>query len=115
SAGFHSQMEAHDDVVINPSPQPHFNDIINQRRRSFLKGSVAATALGFVGSSLAACNRATQKTLIGFSGVPAQFAADFDQVIVPDDYRAEAFYCWGDKVLADAPVWQEDAGDDWQA
>lgn len=115
SAGFHAQMEAHDDVVINPSSQPHFNDIINQRRRSFLKGSLGVTALGFFGGSLAACERVTQKTLIGFSGVPAQFAADFDQVIVPAGYRAEAFYSWGDKVLADAPVWQEDASDDWQA
>jgi secreted PhoX family phosphatase len=112
---FHEQMEALDDVVINPSTQPHLNDVINRHRRSFLKGGLGITALGFLGGSLAACERVSQKALLGFTGVPAQFAADFDTVTVPPGYRAQPLFSWGDKVLADAPQWQEDASDHWQA
>lgn len=112
---FHEQMEALDDVVINPGCQTHLNEVIDQRRRSLLKGGVGAGLLGFLGSSLAACGNLAPKTSPGFTPVPAQFAEDFDQVIVPAGYRARAFFSWGDPVVAGAPEWQEDARDDWQA
>src|SRR5690606_30602043 len=53
--------------------------------------------------------------LMGFTGVAAQTATDFDQVLVADGYTARPFFSWGDAVLDNAPAWLDDASQDWQA
>jgi hypothetical protein len=111
---FHAALAAHDDHSINPSGNPGL-ERVDHRRRTLLKGGLGLTALGLFGGVLGSRAAFAGSGLLGFSGVPVQTAADFDQVLVPPGYTARAFFSWGDAVLAEAPAWQEDASDDWQA
>jgi secreted PhoX family phosphatase len=82
-------------------------------RRQVLKGGLALGLFSITGGGLQGC--ASWGAGEGFRSVPLQSDPGFDRVIVPDGYRAEAFFSWGDAVLADAPPWRADASDDWQA
>lgn len=82
-------------------------------RRQVLKGGLALGLFGITGGGLPGC--ASRPDTIGFASVPAQVHPGFDGVVVPEGYRADAFFSWGDAVLADAPPWRPDATDDWQA
>ncbi|TLX59774.1 PhoX family phosphatase [Stutzerimonas nosocomialis] len=113
---FHARLAAHDDQAINPSRNPSLEQMIDSGRRNLLKGSLTLAALGFMGGGLAACRGSLAASpLLGFQGVAVQQADDFDQVLVPEGYRARPFFSWGDAVLPDAPAWRPDARDDWQA
>lgn len=114
---YHADLQAVDDHGVNPSRAPNLDTLVNQGRRNLLKGSLAVAAFGFFGSKLIWSSEALAKpgSLLGFSGVAAQTSSRFDQVIVPPGYTARAFFSWGDAVMADAPAWQPDASDDWQA
>jgi len=111
---FHEALEAQGDVSVNPSGNPSLNDVICLRRRGFLKGTLGLAATGFMGGTLAACSSDTGKTAPGFKGVPIQTATDFDTVRVPPGYTARPLFSWGDAVLAQAPAWRADAGNDWR-
>ncbi|WXL26829.1 PhoX family phosphatase [Ectopseudomonas mendocina] len=111
---FHDAMEAHDNVSINPSRNPHFNSLTNPARRSLLKGGVGLAALVFFGGSMGISRDAFASTLLGFKGVPVQVDPAFDTVVVPEGYSAVPFFSWGDPVEAGAPQWKPDASDDWQ-
>ena len=113
---FHANLSALDDQAINPSSNASLGQLVDRSRRSMLKGSVGLAALGFLGGSLSACRSAGQSdSLIGFSGIPTQLDPKFDSVQVAPGYSARTFFSWGDAVLADAPEWNPDASDDWQA
>ncbi|MDX2352745.1 PhoX family phosphatase [Stutzerimonas xanthomarina] len=113
---FHANLSALDDQAINPSANPSLGQLVNHGRRNLLKGSMGLAALGFLGGALSACRSAGQSdSLIGFSGIPTQLDPTFDRVQVAPGYSARTFFSWGDAVLADAPVWNPDASDDWQA
>lgn len=114
---YHADLEAADDQSINPSKAPTLNSLVNQSRRNLLKGSLGLAAFGFLGGRLLWGTEALamETSLLGFKGVAAQTSAAFDQVIVPPGYSARAFFSWGDAVLEEAPTWQPDASDDWQA
>ncbi|HRO60729.1 MAG TPA: PhoX family phosphatase, partial [Burkholderiaceae bacterium] len=47
-----------DDISSNPSSVPHFNTIVDRAvsRRGFLKRGLGAGAIGFFGTTLAACS-----------------------------------------------------------
>lgn len=111
---FRRHSQALDDRPVNASDNPSLGDLVDTARRGLLKGGLGLAALGFLGGT-ARLARAAGTPLIGFSGVPVQQAEDFDRVVVPPGYRARPFFSWGDAVLADAPAWQADARDDWQA
>ncbi|MBC8650861.1 PhoX family phosphatase [Pseudomonas sp. MTM4] len=113
---FHANLSALDDQAINPSSNASLGQLVDRSRRSMLKGSLGLAALGFLGGSLSACRSAGQSdSLIGFSGIPTQLDPKFDSVQVAPGYSARTFFSWGDAVLADAPEWNPDASDDWQA
>jgi len=113
---FHTNLSALDDQAINPSANPSLGQLVDQGRRNLLKGGMGLAALGFLGGALSACRGAVQSdSLIGFSGIPTQLDPEFDSVQVAPGYSARTFFSWGDAVLADAPAWNPDASDDWQA
>ncbi len=113
---FHANLSALDDQAINPSANASLGQLVDRSRRNLLKGGMGLAALGFLGGSLSACRSARQSdSLIGFSGIPTQLDPAFDSVQVAPGYSARTFFSWGDAVLADAPQWNPDASDDWQA
>lgn len=114
---FHAHLASFDDQVINPSRAPGLGEVVDLRRRALLKGGLAAAALGFLGGSLGVPRvfAAGSPALLGFSGVPVQRDAQFDSVLVAPGYTARPFFSWGDPVVAGAPAWRGDAGEDWQA
>lgn len=118
---YHADLQAVDDRRRNPSQAADLASLISRSRRQVLKGGLALAAFGLFGAGLAGCQRTASGTpsparpLLGFTGVAAQTGADFDRVLVAAGYRAEPFLRWGDAVLDNAPAWQEDASQDWQA
>lgn len=112
---FHAALAALDDSPVNPAGTPCLDRLADPGRRRLLQGGLGLAALSLFGAPLAARAALAGAPLLGFRGVPAQRAADFDRVLVPPGYSARAFFSWGDAVLADAPAWRGDAGEDWQA
>ncbi len=113
---FHAERAAHDDQPINPSDNAWLQQRVDSGRRRLLKGGFGLAALGFLGGSLSACCGTTAgQSLLGFTGIPTQPNPGFDRVEVAPGYTARTFFSWGDAVLADAPQWNPDASDDWQA
>jgi secreted PhoX family phosphatase len=113
---FHAYLSALDDQAINPSANVSLEQLVDRSRRNLLKGGMGLAALGFLGGSLGACRSAVQsESLIGFKGIPTQLDPAFDSVQVAPGYSARTFFSWGDAVMADAPEWNPDATDDWQA
>ncbi|MGM3388424.1 PhoX family phosphatase [Stutzerimonas stutzeri] len=113
---FHANLSALDDQAINPSGNAPLGQLVDRDRRNLLKGGMGLAALGFLGGSLSACRRMVQSdSLIGFEGIPPQLDPAFDSVQVAPGYSARTFFSWGDAVMADAPEWNPDASDDWQA
>ncbi|MBB3102937.1 PhoX family protein [Azomonas macrocytogenes] len=112
---FHTELKALDEQSINPSGNAALEQVVDHGRRDLLKGSLALAAVGFLSGGPVTYARADTSPLLGFSGVPLQTAQDFDRVDIAPGYQARPFFSWGDAVLADAPPWQPDASDDWQA
>lgn len=113
-AAFHAALAAHDDEAINPSGNRSLDRMVDAGRRNVLKGGLALAALGFFGGGISACRTLAETPLLGFKGVPQQFDATFDQVIVAEGYSARPFFSWGDAVLADAPAFKGDASETWE-
>lgn len=116
---YHASLQVLDDHSINPSKADDLATVVSRSRRQVLKGGLAMAAFGLFGGSLTACRGSTENpsvsSLMGFAGVPAQTSATFDDLIVPDGYTAAPFFRWGDAVLDQAPIWLEDASQNWQA
>lgn len=112
---FHERLQAHDDVVINPSRNAPLTGLVNPARRHVLKGGLGLAALGFFAGGIGACRKVGTSPLLGFNSVPVQLDTNFDRVLLAQGYRAVPFFSWGDPVEAGAPAWKADASDDWQA
>ncbi|HWT55271.1 MAG TPA: phosphatase, partial [Rhodocyclaceae bacterium] len=110
-----------DEISTNPSANTHFAEILQValKRRDFLKGGLGASALGFLGGATALLqgNNAEAATFagvpLGFSSVPL---AGNDTVVVPDGYRVQVLYAWGDPIgkaglPAGMPAWSGDASE----
>ncbi|WP_449288629.1 PhoX family protein [Marinobacter lacisalsi] len=120
--GFHQEMERLDDVPDNRSSSRNLADRVQQDRRRFLQGSLATAVASFfmappqiAMASGTASYAGLTGAKIGFRPVPPQMAADFDSVVVPEGYKAQPFFSWGDPVVRGASPWQPDASDDWQS
>jgi secreted PhoX family phosphatase len=101
-------------TVANDSGNDNILDLIEQRklsRRGFLKGSLGATTLAVLGTSVvdgmtnfaqAAGNSPSPLGGIGFSSVPANIVPMTDGVTVPAGYSAQVLVSWGDSLTSAA-------------
>jgi secreted PhoX family phosphatase len=106
-------MHDTDDIGSNQSGNPHIQELIDARlsRRTFLSGSVAVAATGFLGGSLLAPGKAQAGhpgacPELGFEEVPP---SDADELVVPPGYTSDVLAPWGTPLLPGAPEFQEDA------
>ncbi|MCX4190457.1 PhoX family protein [Methylophaga sp. OBS3] len=86
-----------------------FQDVLAQQiqRRKVLKLGLGGLVAAAMPSSLQAAKLLTESSsLMGFKPVPA--ADLLDTVVVPDGYKAEIFYRWGDPI-SDGPAFKLDA------
>ncbi|MEN3791086.1 PhoX family phosphatase [Fulvimarina sp. MAC3] len=102
-----SQLEEADGPGLNPTSNATMGEIIAKRfsRRSFLQGSMAATAIAATVSPMAlmAADEAHAQTKampFSFDEVTAGVDADHH---VANGYDADVLLRWGDKIFADAP------------
>jgi len=81
-------------------------DLITKRlsRRQLLQYGVGGLLTALV--PLSACQRQSNTPLLGFEGIA--IADLVDNVVVPEGYRAQVFYRWGDPV-SDGPAFKMDA------
>ncbi len=108
------------DEDSNPSSNPHFDAIVQQRlsRRSLLRGGAgAAASVALGGLALTGCattgagaGAAVQNpiTRLGFTPVARSLA---DTVQVPAGYRAQVLYALGDPILPGAAAFRNDGTD----
>ncbi|MBA3979317.1 MAG: Tat pathway signal protein [Alcanivorax sp.] len=99
-----------DEPMSNYSDNRHFADIIQTRysRRTLLKGSLGAAAIGFLGAGVAGCGGSSSSSggaagpRIGFAPVPV---SDQDTFVVPEGYTAEAILQWGEPITGTMPAY----------
>lgn len=108
------------DPQTNFSLNPTFEAIVNARmkRRNFLKGSMGAAVVAFMGGALVGCNSSdiddeddtditpVPATLLGFTAIAA---ARPDSILVPEGYTATAFLPWGTPLCGTYPAYLSDA------
>jgi uncharacterized protein len=99
----------------NPSTNPTIYELSNPKRRILIKGGLSAAVAGTLAplgfSSLGGCasvGGAVGGATIGFKSVPMN---DLDAVTVPEGYRAQVLYRWGDAVgvAGNMPAYKPDA------
>ena len=108
-------MHDTDDIGSNESGNPHLQAMIEARveRRTFLKGTLATAATGFLGTMALAPSRAAATPgnvptpRLRFT--PIAPSTD-DTVHVPDGYTWQVLAPWGTPLLAGAAAFAEDAG-----
>ena len=108
-------MHDTDDIGSNESGNPHLQTMIEARveRRTFLKGTLATAATGFLGTMALAPSRAAATPgnvptpRLRFT--PIAPSTD-DTVRVPDGYTWQVLAPWGTPLLAGAAAFAEDAG-----
>jgi uncharacterized protein len=102
-------MSSFPDDDCNPSRQPSLEDVFRQSlsRRRLMQGALGTAALGFLGGPRAVLAQASR---LSFASVAV---SQEDAVRVPDGYRAEAIYAWGDPVSG-GPRWDPNVGDGWE-
>ena len=86
----------------------HFDQLLQKQlsRRSVLQFSLGAMLASAMPLSSAATMLRNHAQLLGFK--PIQAADLLDEVVVPEGYRAEVFYRWGDPI-SDGPAFNMDA------
>lgn len=86
----------------------HFDPLLQKQlsRRSVLQFSLGAMLASAMPISSAATMLRNQAQLLGFTPIPT--ADLLDEVVVPEGYRAEVFYRWGDPI-SDGPAFNMDA------
>lgn len=86
----------------------HFDPLLQKQlsRRSVLQFSLGAMLASAMPLSSAATMFRNHAQLLGFSPIPT--ADLLDEVVVPEGYRAEVFYRWGDPI-SDGPAFNMDA------
>jgi hypothetical protein len=107
-------MHDTDDIGSNNSGNPHLWDMIEARieRRSFLGGTLAVAATGFLGGTALASTQVPANPgnvpprRLGFS--PIEPSAE-DAIRLPAGYTYDILAPWGTPLLAGAPAFAEDA------
>ncbi|MGY0218804.1 PhoX family protein [Endozoicomonadaceae bacterium StTr2] len=117
---FHQSIEAVDNQPDNRADNESLDQLVEQGRRNFMKGSLGLAMAGFLGGTLMGCastasaRKAAFSPQIGFSSIPVERGATFDSVTVPKGYTATPFFSWGDPVEEGAPEWRTDGSNSWQ-
>jgi secreted PhoX family phosphatase len=101
---WHQYLEAPDDLPDGSAGRPVLG------RRAFVQGSLATFLAGSVAPAL--CRESSLP--MGFASVSAELDEAFDGIRVPPDYDVQVLLAWGDPVVAGAPAWRPDAGNDWR-
>jgi secreted PhoX family phosphatase len=109
-----TRMHDTDDIGSNESGNPHLQDMIEARveRRTFLKGTVAAAATGFIGSAALLPRGAhaqpgnVPNSRLRFT--PIEPSTD-DAIRLPQGYTYHVLAPWGTPLLPGAPAFAEDA------
>ena len=130
-----------DDIPTSPDTATHLNEIAAtiEARRGFFRKGLGLSALGFLGSGLAACGDSSssgtdaaavgtdatkqgadveaaharhRSTFLGFDAVPAN---SLDTVTVPRGYEWAVVCRWGDPLFPNSPAWRGDATDSAEA
>jgi secreted PhoX family phosphatase len=118
-----------DDCIVNPSSNPHINDLIEQRlaspaRRGLLKSGLGFASLSFIGAGsalLSGCGGDNEPVAPPPSAGPARpaslsFAAVSkslaDTVVVPAGYTASVLFRLGDPMAASVPAYKNDGTDE---
>jgi hypothetical protein len=107
-------MQDTDDIGSNHSGNPHLWDLIEARieRRSFLGGTLAVAASGFLGGAALASGQVPASPgkvpppRLGFT--PIEPSSE-DAIRLPEGYAFEILAPWGTPLLAGAPAFAEDA------
>lgn len=107
----------HDDGVSNPGTNPAFSDVLERtlKRRALLKGGAAAAVGTLIGApllsqrSLAAGSVRSKEAPLGALGFQSVPVSDADTVVVPEGYRAEVLFSWGDPISDASKVFKPDA------
>jgi len=108
-----------DDGSTNLSGNPHLTQIVeaaiarNPSRRAFLKTGLGASLLPFLGG-VAACSSVSEGEVEKALGFKSVSTGSGDTMVVPEGYRAETLYRWGDPLLPGAPDFIGDASETWQ-
>jgi secreted PhoX family phosphatase len=99
-----------DDPISNDSTNPHFEQLLAApstplaTRRRLLQLGLGSAALPFLGLPLRAAANARRGLRF-----PLLAASNADRVRVPEGYRVQMLYAWGDPVSA-GPAFRADAG-----
>jgi secreted PhoX family phosphatase len=116
-------MSYDDDVVNNPTSNPHISELIEERladpaRRRLLRGGLGAASLSFIGASyLTGCatsgssshsGTGARPASLGFNAVPKSLS---DMVSVPTGYRVSVLYRLGDPIAAGVPAYMNNGND----
>ncbi|WP_085314818.1 PhoX family protein [Derxia lacustris] len=118
----HNGADHDEDAVVNPSANPHFNDVLGARlsRRGLLKGGAGAAAMSMLGAfTLAGCNsdddddKGTSQPVsaLGFTAVAKSQA---DSVSIASGYTATPVLKLGDPMNAATAAYSNagtDSGD----
>jgi uncharacterized protein len=108
-------MHDTDDIGSNESGNPHLQQMIEARvqRRTFLQGSIAAAAAGFLGGASLGVPSAARANPGNVPTSRLRFApiapSTDDTVHVPADYTWTVLAPWGTPLLPGAPAFAEDA------
>jgi hypothetical protein len=110
------------DPQTNFSLNPTFAAIVDSRmaRRNFLKGSVGAAVVAFIGGSLVGCSSSDDGELAALIPPPVAGTAPLlgfaavatgrtDGIVVPAGYTARAFLPWGTPLTGSYPAFLADA------
>ena len=117
--------EYDEDAVLNPSANPHFEDILAARlsRRVALKGGISTTAAALLGGSLlSACGSdddSTPAPAPAPAPVPAALKIGFtavaknknDLVTVPEGYNVSILHALGDPMHFGDESWKDDGSE----
>ena len=107
-------FESLEDIPVNPSQEPTLGDLIHRRfnRRELLKGALGVVAVGTLARLSLGGAAEAASAASGKSSSAATSAFAFDEIAhgvdqahhVASGYSADVLIRWGDRVLADAPV-----------